>query len=133
MTRGDIPTVRLVDRKTRQVEVLGPRPVGVKRSRPTDVKLLVDTSSAGPQPVGLCLRADNRRARFVIDAGELGDGLLDVLTRSIKAVSLVRAHGVDGWVVEGDGGDDYTRSAGEVFDAGAVGQILDVEGRPVRR
>lgn len=57
-------SVRLVDRRTRVVEVLGPEPMGAKR--PTDRELLLDEftkNGTPPQRVGLCIQARDRQAR----------------------------------------------------------------------
>jgi hypothetical protein len=99
-------TVRLVDRRTRVVEVLGPEPLGARR--PTDRELLFDQSGRAahllgrPQPVGFCFRASGRRARFLVDKGKGGDALLDLLTRYPETPARpARPYGVRGWLVEG--------------------------------
>jgi hypothetical protein len=48
VTRDHIGTVRLVDRKTRVVEVLGPRPLGSRR--PTDIQLRFELPGPGLLP-----------------------------------------------------------------------------------
>lgn len=81
-TREYVGTVRLVDRRTRVVEVLGPEPPGSRRA--TDRELLLDTyqSRMGrPQRIGFCFEANGRRARFLVNQGPRGDLLLDRLTR----------------------------------------------------
>ena len=53
-----VGTVRLVDRRTRVVEVLGPEPLGSRR--PTDRQLLFDPGQSmmdRPQRVGFCFEA----------------------------------------------------------------------------
>lgn len=100
-------SVRLVDRKTRVVELLGPEPPGSRR--PTDRELTFWRPQAshaeymkGPRPVGICIQADGRRARFLIDEGPMGDGLLDLLARHPKApVRPARPWGPKGYQVEG--------------------------------
>ena len=96
-------TVRLVDRRTRVVEVLGPEPPGSRR--PTDQELLLDTYQSmmdRPQRIGFCFEADGRRAKFLIDEGSRGDQLLDLLARHPKTPARpVRPYGVKGWLVEG--------------------------------
>ncbi|MCR6679377.1 hypothetical protein NVV43_28380, partial [Escherichia marmotae] len=72
-------TVRLVDRRTRVVEVLGPEPPGSRR--PTDRELLFDTYQSvmdRPQRIGFCFQADGRRAKFLVNEGSQGDQLLDL-------------------------------------------------------
>jgi hypothetical protein len=106
VSRDHIGTVRLVDRKTRVVEVLGPEPLGSRR--PTDRKLLFERPGQAtylltrPRPVGFCFQADGRRARFLVNEGQWGDALLDLLARNPKAPARVaRPYGVRGWLVEG--------------------------------
>lgn len=76
-------SVRLVDRKTRVVEVLGPEPAGSKR--PTDRKLFYDPGPyAPPSPnpltmVGVCIAGNGRTAKFLVDQNRLGDSFLDYL------------------------------------------------------
>lgn len=92
-------SVRLVDRKLRVVEVLGPEPMGSRR--PSDRKLLFD--EYGPYKageVGFCFQADGRRAKFLIDEGQLGDKFLDLLAKHPKAPARpARPYGMTGWVV----------------------------------
>ena len=108
MTRANVFTgsVRLVDRKTRIVEVLGPEPPGSRY--PTDRKLLYEDMYGttnyleGPKSVGLCIAADGRRAKFLINSGRLGDDLLDKLAKHPATPSRpARPYGVRGWLVEG--------------------------------
>jgi hypothetical protein len=101
-----VGTVKLIDRKTRVVEVLGPEPPGSRR--PTDRKLLFDRPGEAaylpgrPQPVGHCFEADGRLARFLVDEGPLGDALLDLLRRHPLAQACpARPYGTSGWLVEG--------------------------------
>ena len=61
-------TVRLVDRRTRVVEVLGPEPPGSRRA--TDGELPLDTYQSmmdRPQRIGFCFEAAGRGAKFLID------------------------------------------------------------------
>jgi hypothetical protein len=94
---------RLVDRRTRVVEVLGPEPPG--SHRPTDRELLFDTYQSmmdRPQRVGFCFEADGRRAKFLIDEGSRGDQLLDLLARHPLAPARpVRPYGTKGLLLEG--------------------------------
>jgi hypothetical protein len=106
VTRDYTGAVRLVDRKTRVVEVLGPEPLGSRR--PTDRELLFERPGQAtylltrPQPVGHCFQADGRQARFLVNEGQWGDALLDLLARNPKAPARVaRPYGVRGWLVEG--------------------------------
>ena len=107
VTRDHVGTVKLVDRRTRVVELLGPEPPGARR--PTDRKLLFDPPGqvayrlfGRPQPVGFCFAADGRRAKFLVNEGQWGDALLDLLARNPKAPARVaRPYGVRGWLVEG--------------------------------
>jgi hypothetical protein len=99
-------SVRLVDRRTRVVEVLGPEPLGSRR--PTDRELYWESQASqagymmGPQPVGHCFQADGRRAKFLIDPGEDGDALLGLLARHPEAPArLARPYGIRGYLVEG--------------------------------
>ena len=106
-TKDHPGSVRLIDRKTRVVEVLGPEPLGSRR--PTDRKLSFWRSNAsrteflaGPQPVAHCFQADGRKARFLVDKGPQGDALLDLLaSRPRTPARPVRPYGVTGWLVEG--------------------------------
>ena len=79
-------TVRLVDLRTRVVEVLGPEPPGSRRG--SDRELYYWRPQAnyaeyflGPRPIGFCFEADGRRARFIVDEGSRGDALLDKLAK----------------------------------------------------
>ena len=100
-------TVRLVDRRTRVVELLGPEPPGTRW--PTDRELMFWRPQAnhaeyltGPLPVGICIQADGRKARFLVDKGSRGDGLLDLLARHPKAPARpARPWGLMGYQVEG--------------------------------
>ena len=96
-------TVRLVDRRTRVVEVLGPEPPGSRHA--TDRELLLDTYQSmmdRPQRIGFCFEADGRRAKFLIDEGSRGDRLLDLLAGNPKTpVRPVRPYGTKGWLLEG--------------------------------
>jgi hypothetical protein len=149
-------SVRLVDRRTRVVELLGPEPPGSRRA--TDRELFWESRSSqiaylvGPQSVGYCFQADGRRARFLIDETPEGDALLDTLARYPEAPSRpARPYGPRGWLVEGiehrSRGGLRAREAGhdrgpsdvdEGFDPDEVlihpgGRVLRVGGRPVRR
>jgi hypothetical protein len=101
VTRDHIGSVRLVDRKTRVVEVLGPRPLGSRTG--TDQKLLYQRYGPTPPfPVGFCFQASDRRAKFLVDAGQLGDELLDRLARNPKTPARpAKPYGLKGWLVEG--------------------------------
>jgi hypothetical protein len=105
VTRDHIGTVKLVDRKTRVVEVLGPQPLGSRR--PTDRELLFDPPGQAryplrPWPVGHCFQADGRQARFLVNVGSRGDALLDLLARHPKTPARpARPYGTRGWLVEG--------------------------------
>jgi hypothetical protein len=99
-------TVRLVDHRTRVVEVLGPEPLGSRR--PTDRKLLFERPGQAtylltrPQPVGHCFQADGRQARFLVNEGQWGDALLDLLaSRPRTPARPARPYGPRGWLVEG--------------------------------
>ena len=98
-------SVRLVDKKARVVEVLGPAPLGSRR--PSDRKLLFWGTQIqrdymrGPQSVGLCFAADGRKAKFILDRSVEGDQLLDLLSKYPNAPSrLAKPYGPTGWVVE---------------------------------
>lgn len=52
--------VRLVDKKTRVVELFGPEPPGARR--PTDRDLLFELYAEPPRRVGHCFAADERTA-----------------------------------------------------------------------
>src|SRR5688500_5775517 len=95
-------SVRLVDRRTRMVEVLGPEPLGSRH--PTDRKLLFDQPRRDlrPWPVGFCFQADGRKAKFLVDEGERGEALLDLLASRPKTPARpARPYGPRGWLVEG--------------------------------
>ena len=141
MTRN-IASVRLISRKARTVELLGPRPLGARR--PTDVELKFQTYGPAPaQSVGFCFSGEERRAKFHVKAGSLGDEFLDFLEKSRTAVRLAKPYGIRGYIVEeadvGYGGPtvghrshiDSPRS-GEIFHSGHPGQVLSVGGKPVR-
>ena len=100
VTRDHIGSVRLVHRKTRVVEVLGPRPPGSRRG--TDQKLLYQRY--GPWPplsVGLCFQADDRRAKFLIDRTPEGNELIQLLSsRPQNPARPVRPYGPKGWVLD---------------------------------
>lgn len=99
-------TVRLIDRRTRVVEALGPEPPGSRRR--TDRELLAYRPQAsfaefmaGPQRIGHCFQADGRRAKFLVAEGQRGDQLLDLLARHPKTPARpVRPYGIKGWLVE---------------------------------
>jgi hypothetical protein len=101
----NVGTVRLVDRRTRVVELLGPRPLGSRR--PTDIELRFDPPAtprftSQPRRVGICFQAADRSARFLVDAGKDGDALLDLLaSRPLTPARPARPYGVRGWLVEG--------------------------------
>jgi hypothetical protein len=104
VTRDHIGSVRLVDRKSRVVEVLGPRPLGSRR--PTDIELRFDPPgprfTSQPRRVGICFQAADRSARFLVDAGKDGDALLALLaSRPRTPARLARPYGTRGWLVEG--------------------------------
>ena len=100
-------SVRLVDKKTRVVEVLGPEPAGSRR--PTDRQLMFWSAQSsqreymeGPKSVGLCFAADGRRAKFILDKSFAAEKLLNLLTKYPNAPSrLAKPYGPTGWVVEG--------------------------------
>ena len=99
-------SVRLVDKKTRVVEVFGPESPGSRW--PTDRKLMFWENQSGqseymrgPQPVGFCFAADRRTAKFILDKSSEGEKLLDLLSKYPNAPSrLARPYGLTGWVVE---------------------------------
>lgn len=94
-------SVRLVDRRTRVVEVLGPEPPGSRW--PTDVKLLFEEYGLYTKatPVGFCFNAEDRRARFRVDDTPLGNKFLDHLARvPDRPVRLARPWGPTGWLVQ---------------------------------
>jgi hypothetical protein len=101
VTRDHIGVVRLVDLRTRVVEVLGPRPLGSRRG--TDQKLLYQPYGLTPPfSIGLCFEAGDRRAKFLVNEGPSGDALLDALaSRPRTPVRPVKPYGVNGWLVEG--------------------------------
>ena len=92
-------SVRLVDRKTRVVEVFGPEPP--RSRRPTDRKLLFEPYGPDlPRSVGICFQADGRAAKFLIDQNPLGDQLLDLLGKYPEAPArLAMSYGLNGWLV----------------------------------
>ena len=100
-------SVRLVDRRTRVVEVLGPEPPGSRR--PTDRELLFYRPQAnlseylrGPESFGYCFHAEGRRAKFLIEDGKRGDALLDMLARHPEAPARpAQPWGIKGYVVRG--------------------------------
>jgi hypothetical protein len=71
----------------------------------TDRQLVFDeyrTAHVPPQRIGLCIWAAERRAKFLIDEGERGDRLLDLLARHPKTPARpARPYGVKGWLLEG--------------------------------
>lgn len=135
-------SVRLIDRKARVVELLGPELAGSRR--PTDIELMWEPYGPAPgRPVGFCIRAKSRRARFHINDGPLGDSLLDFLERRRGQSQLARPWGVRGWMVE-----EYPRldrsanrtvsqrpdeKGGGIYYSRQAGQILSVNGKPVKR
>ena len=142
MTRN-IASVRLISRKARTVELLGPRPLGSRR--PTDIELRFQTY--GPQParsVGFCYSGGERRARFHVDQGSLGDSFLDYLENARTAVRLAKPYGIRGYVVEEAGVEEGGSTVGqrshtdpprtgEIYHSGHAGQVLRVGGKPVRK
>lgn len=81
-----IGSVRLVDRRLRLVEVFGPELPGSRW--PTDRKLLYARyGPALPESVGMCIKADGRVARFLVDKSPYGDELLAMLGKSPEAPS----------------------------------------------
>jgi hypothetical protein len=110
MTKGRVSnpftgTVKLIDKKTRVVEVLGPEPMGSRR--PTDRQLMFWARSGqaeymrGPQRVGLCFQADGRTAKFILERSFEAEKLLDLLSKYPNAPArLARPYGLNGWVVE---------------------------------
>ena len=102
-TKDHVGSIRLVDRRTRVVEVLGPDPMGSRYA--TDRQLMFHEYRMGaypPQRIGFCFWAAERRAKFLIDEGQRGDALLDLLARHPKTPArLARPYGPRGWLVEG--------------------------------
>ena len=95
-------SVRLISRKTRVVEVLGPEPPGARRATDRELKFDELGRARGPASVGFCFQADGRRARFLIDEGALGDSLLELLSKYPEAPArLAKPYGSRGWLVEG--------------------------------
>lgn len=93
-------SVRLVDRRTRTVELLGMELPGSRR--PTDIQLLFDEYSLNSRPtsVGICIKAGGRRAKFYIDDKPLGTKFLDLLGKAPdRPVRLARPWGLNGWLV----------------------------------
>ena len=93
-------SIRLVDKKTRVVEVFGPELPGSRW--PTDRKLLYARyGPALPESVGLCFKADGRVARFLVDKSRYGDELLAILGKYPEAPSrLARPYGLASWLVQ---------------------------------
>ena len=92
-----IGTVRLVNRRLRLVEVLGPPPLGGKRPR-----LLVDVHGAlRPRELKAhCFKMDGRVATFIVDSGLAEEELLALLAKYPHAPARpISPSGVDGWPV----------------------------------
>ena len=92
-------TVRLVDKRTRVVEVLGASSTGGQRP-----KLLTYERYGAPLPSefgAFCMSAKDRVAKFLIDPGKAGDQFLAMLDRhpTAKARPVV-SYGSNGWLVE---------------------------------
>jgi hypothetical protein len=105
----------------------------VQRQRPTDQTLEYRNRS-----VGVCFRAEERRARFHVEKGAIGDAFLDCLERSRIPVRLAKLSGPKSYVVEGELARSvagrsvaWERPSGPVYIAGAGGRILEVNGRAV--
>ena len=91
-----IGSVRLVDKKTRVVELAGPEPLGSRQ--PTDQKLMLQVYGLDPpRSVGLCIAAGDRTARFLIDASPVGDQLPGLLDK--HPIRLARPYATNAWVV----------------------------------
>ena len=92
-------TVRLVDKRTRVVEVFGPLPPGGRRP-----KLLIYEGYAAMRPTefgALCIGAKDRVAKFLIDPGITGDRFLEMLDKHPQAKARpVTSYGLDGWTLE---------------------------------
>ena len=103
VTKDHTGTVRLVDRRTRCVEVFGREPMGSRYA--TDRQLMFHEyrmGAARPQRIGFCFWAAERRAKFLVDKGPRGDALLDLLARHPKTPARpARPYGIKGWLVEG--------------------------------
>ena len=143
----DIASVRLISEKLRLVELLGPRPL--ESRRPNDILLQFRPAhEMNSYRVGLCLRGDERRAKFLVDEGTFGDGFLHYLGRIVPSVRLAQPYGISGYLVEenpapatanrsasrrstSDVSEDW--EVGQLQHSNHPGQILSVEGRPVRR
>ena len=132
---AEIASVRLVSRNARVVELLGPTPLGSRR--PTDVELKFQTYPQDPRKVGFCFSGEERRAKFRVDEGSTGDAFLDFLESARTGVRLARPYGIRGYVVEESARAVSQRGGtprkGEIFHSGVPGQILAVNGKPVRR
>ena len=131
-------SVRLISRKTRVVEVLGPELPGSKR--PTDVELRWETYENAPRTVGFCFKAEPRRARFYVTPGTFGDSLLDFLEPRRGQSQLAKPYGLKGWLIEehprlgtasqstkppsrrSDGGNGRRK----LYHSAAVGRVLSV-------
>ncbi len=138
MNIDSLVSVRLVDRGTRQVEVLGAAPAGARRTSDRTLFFYQPQASPaelqrGPQSVGLCIRGDDRRSRFYINEGSRGDRFLDALASRSRPVALAKPYSSKGWLVDGL----YTRSArtatgsgqtyqGEIFQSAGAGRVLRV-------
>jgi hypothetical protein len=92
--------------ETRVVELHGSESQGSRW--PTDKKLMYWGTQgqreymAGPQPVGLCIKADGRTDKFILDQSIEGEKLLDLLSKHPNAPSrLARPYGLTGWLVGG--------------------------------
>jgi hypothetical protein len=63
---------------------------------------LVEYMMARAAPVGHCFEADGRRALFLVNDGQRGDALLDLLaSRPRTPARPAQPYGTRGWLVEG--------------------------------
>jgi hypothetical protein len=97
-----VNVIRLIDSRTREVEVLGPMPPGNRR--PELLAQPAISSAAymvGPRKVGSCIGLSDRAARFLLEHSPLGDQVLAALERYDYAPArLVRPYTSKGFLVE---------------------------------
>ena len=101
--RAAVASIRLVDARTRVVELLGPLPPGSRRP------VLLFEGQAGrvvhaqtPSSVASCIGVDDRRAKFLVDKTAAGDEFLDLLGQHHKTpVRPAKPYGVRGYLVGG--------------------------------